>query len=149
MPLLNYTTTCTVERTVAKIQHLLVKAGARGVAYTYDDDSLLIGMSFIARATYGDQGYSLPANVDRVRAVLLRQKVPARYSTAEHAARVAWRILQDWMAAQLALIETETVGLDQVMLPYAHADAQGTTVYERFVEQRSAPVALEAGAGGA
>jgi hypothetical protein len=101
-------------------------------------------MSFAVRASYGDQTYTLPSNVDKVRSVLLRQKVPARYSTAEHAARVAWRILQDWVAAQLALIETETVGLDQVMLPYAHADAQGTTVYERFVEMRGSVAALEA-----
>jgi hypothetical protein len=146
MPLLNYTTTMTVERTVAKIQTQLVKAGARGVASAYSDDGHLIGMSFVVRAPYGEQTYSLPANIERVRAVLLRQKVQPRYSTVEHAARVAWKILHDWMSAQLALIETETVGLDQVMLPYAHTDEQGTTVYDRFVEQRTAPAALEAGA---
>lgn len=147
MPLLNYTTTVPVLRTTAKIQAILVKAGARGVAYTYDDDGLLIGMSFIARAPYGDQAYSLPAAVDRVRAVLLRQKVQPRYSTVEHAARVAWRILHDWTAAQLALIETEMVGLDQIMLPYAHADAQGTTVYELVVQRRTVAAAIEAGVG--
>lgn len=145
MPLLNYTTTVPVARSAAKVQALLVKGGARGIAFTYDDEPALIGMSFVVRTAYGDQTYSLPANVDRVRSVLLRQRVPARYSTVEHAARVAWRILQDWIAAQLALIETETVGLDQIMLPYAHTDAQGTTVYERFVEQRTATAAIEAG----
>lgn len=146
MPLLNYTTTMTVERTVAKIQTQLVKAGARGVASAYSDDGHLIGMSFVVRTPYGEQTYSLPANIERVRAVLLRQKVQPRYSTVEHAARVAWKILHDWMSAQLALIQTETVGLDQVMLPYAHTDERGTTVYDRFVEQRTSPAALEAGA---
>lgn len=145
MPLLNYTTTMTVERTVAKIQTQLVRAGARGVASAYDDEGHLIGMSFVVRTPYGEQAYSLPANIERVRAVLLRQKVQPRYSTVEHAARVAWKILHDWMSAQLALIQTETAGLDQVMLPYAHTDAQGTTVYDQFVEQR-ATAALEAGA---
>lgn len=144
MPLLNYSTTMTAEKIVAKIQTQLVKAGARGVASSYDDDGHLVGMSFVVRTPYGEQAYSLPANVAKVRAVLLRQRVQPRYSTPEHAARVAWKILHDWMTAQLALIETETVGLDQVMLPYAHTDAQGTTVYERFIEQRSA-AALEAG----
>lgn len=144
MPLLNYTTTVTVDRTAAKIQAHLVKAGARGIAYEYDEDGELVGMSFAVRAAYGDQTYSLPANVDRVRAVLLKQRVPKRYSTVEHAGRVAWKILHDWVGAQLALIQTETVGLDQVMLPYAHADAQGTTVYDRFVEQRTATAAIEA-----
>lgn len=100
MPLLNYTTTVPVARSAARIQALLVKGGARGIGYTYEADGDLTGMSFIVRAAYGDQAYTLPANVERVRAVLLRQRVPARYSTVEHAARVAWRILQDWVAAQ-------------------------------------------------
>lgn len=143
MPLLMYTTSVPAARTVAKIQALLVKAGARGIAYQYDEAGVLVGMSFAVRAPYGDQTYTLPSNVEKVRAVLLRQKVSPRYSTVEHAARVAWRILQEWVAAQLALIETETVGLDQIMLPFAHADAQGTTVYERFVEMRGV-AALEA-----
>jgi hypothetical protein len=147
VPLLNYTTTVPVAKSASRIQALLVKAGARDIAYTYEDDGVLTGMSFIVRASYGDQAFTLPANVDRVRAVLLRQRVQPRYSTVEHASRVAWRILQDWVAAQLALIETETVGLDQVMLPYAHTDSQGTTVYERFVEHRTAAAALEAGVG--
>lgn len=145
MPLLNYTTTMTVEKIVAKIQSQLVKAGARGVASAYSEDGHLTGMSFFVRTPYGEQAYSLPANIDRVRAVLLRQKVQPRYSTVDHSARVAWKILHDWMSAQLALIETETVGLDQVMLPYAHADAQGTTVYDLFVEKRSVLAAIEAG----
>jgi hypothetical protein len=85
-------------------------------------------------------------NVDQVRAVLLRQRVAPRYSTVERAARVAWRILQDWVSAQLAIIETEMVGLDQVMLPYAHTDSSGTTVYERVIEQRS--LAIGPGAEG-
>lgn len=143
MPLLNYTTTVPVSRSASKVQALLVKGGARGIAFAYDDEATLTGMSFVIRAAYGDQAYSLPAKVDRVRAVLLRQRVQPRYSTVEHAARVAWRNLHDWVAAQLALIETETVGLDQIMLPYAHADAQGTTVYERFVQMRGV-AALEA-----
>jgi hypothetical protein len=144
VPILNYTTTLTVDRTAAKIQAMLVKAGARGIAHAYDTTGLLVGMSFVIQAPYGEQAYSLPANVDRVRAVLQRQRVPPRYSTAEHAARVAWKNLHDWTAAQLALVQTETVGLDQVMLPYAHTDAQGTTVYDRFVEQRTATAAIEA-----
>lgn len=145
MPILSYTTTVAVERTVSQLQRLLVKAGARGIAYTYDDAGVMTGMSFVVRAAYGDQAYSLPANVDQVRAVLLRQRVPKRFSTVDHAARVAWRIVLAWITAQLALIDTETVGLDQIMLPFAHANAQGTTMYELFVEQRSATAAIEAG----
>jgi hypothetical protein len=145
MPLLNYTTTVPVSRTVSKVQSMLVKAGARGIAHSYTD-GVLTGLAFTVDAAYGQQAYSLPVDVERVRAVLLRQRVQPRYSTPDHAARVAWRILQDWVAAQLAIIETEMVGLDQVLLPYAHTDSSGATLYERIVAQRS--LAIGPGAEG-
>lgn len=147
MPLLNYTTTVAVDRTAAKIQAMLVKVGARAIAHIYSDTGVLTGLSFSVAAPYGEQTYSVPVDVERVRAVLLRQRVQPRYSTVDHAARVAWKILGDWVAAQLAIIETEMVGLDQVMLPYAHTDPAGTTVYERVVEQRSAVAAIGSGVG--
>ena len=145
MALLNYSTSVPVERTVAKIMQSLVKAGARGIHHTYTD-GVLTSLTFTVDAPFGSQAYTLPVNVAHVQAVLWRQKVQPRFRTTEHAARVAWRIVETWVAAQLALIETEMVGLDQVMLPYAHTDDAGTTLYQRFVEQRSAAALLPSGA---
>lgn len=139
MPLLNYTTTVPVERTVGKVQQMLVKAGAQGIAHSYTGQ-VLTGLAFTVQAPYGPQTYSLPVDLDRVRSVLVKQRVAPRYSTKEHSARVAWKILHDWVAAQLAIIETEMVGLDQVLLPYAHTDHAGTTVYQRFIEQQQAAI---------
>jgi hypothetical protein len=136
MALLNYTTTVSVDRTAGQIQAMLTTAGARAIVHTYNDAGSQDGLSFAIDTPYGRQTYSLPVDAERVRAVLLRQKVGDRYTSPEHAECVAWRILKDWMAAQLAIIETGMVGLDQVMLPYAHTDNGGTTVYQRYVEQR-------------
>jgi hypothetical protein len=147
MPLKNYTTTVSVDRTVSRIQAQLVKAGARAIHFTYDG-GVLTGLAFTVRASYGEQAYSLPANVGRVRALLGAQGVQPRFRTGEHAARVAWAILADWVAAQLAIVETEMVSLDQVLLPYAHTDQAGTTLYEAFVEQRSAAALMPGVAGG-
>jgi hypothetical protein len=61
----------------------------------------------------------------------------ARYSTPEHAERVAWRIVKDWLEAQLAIIKTEMVTLDQVMLPYMRGD-NGATIYEIYRDQQLA-----------
>ena len=66
--------------------------------------------------------------------MLLREKVAPRFKTPEQAERVAWRILKDWLEAQLALVQTEMVSLDCVMLPYMQAD-DGRTVYELYVEK--------------
>jgi len=141
MPILNYTTSVATNRTVGQIQGLLVEAGARAIMAEYDDVGNTTGMSFAVITPFGKQGYTLPVRTERVLAVLQRDKVARRYCTPEHAERVAWRILKDWIEAQLALLRTEMVTLDQVMLPYMRT-SDGKTVYELYLDDR---LALPAG----
>ena len=54
--------------------------------------------------------------------------------TVEHAERVAWRIVKDWLEAQLAMIEADLVGLDEVLLPFLMSG--GRSLYEVITEQR-------------
>lgn len=54
--------------------------------------------------------------------------------TRAQAERVAWRVIKDWIAAQLAIVETQMVELDQVMLPYLHVDGD-RTLYESYRDQ--------------
>jgi hypothetical protein len=56
---------------------------------------------------------------------------PPRYRTPEHAERVAWRIVKDWLEAQLAIVATEMVTFDQVMLAYVRT-SDGTTLYDLY-----------------
>lgn len=137
MPLLNYTTTVPVSRTLGQIQGLLVEAGARSIMATYDDVGRTIGIAFAVETLHGMRTFTLPVNAQRVEAVLKREKVPPKFQAPEHAERVAWRILKDWMEAQLAIIRTEMVTLDQVMLPYMHSD-DGRTVFELYRDQQLA-----------
>jgi hypothetical protein len=141
MPLLNYTTTVAVGRTIGQIQGLLVEAGARQVMTEYDEVGRAMGIAFGVQTAHGPRTFVLPVKSGRVEAVLKRDKVPARYSTPEHAERVAWRIVKDWVEAQLAIIRTEMVTLDQVMLPYMRGD-NGQTIYELYVNRQ---LALPAG----
>lgn len=141
MPLLNYTTTVAVSRTVGQVQGLLVEAGARKVITDYDDVGTVTGISFAVETVAGPRGFTLPVHWERVEAVLRREKLPARYSTPEHAERVAWRIVKDWLEAQLAIIRTEMVTLDQVMLPYMRS-GDGRSYYELY---RDDQLALPAG----
>lgn len=46
-------------------------------------------------------------------------KVPRANSTKEQAVRTAWRIVKDWVEAQMALVETRMVTTQQVFLTYA------------------------------
>lgn len=138
MPLLNYTTGVPVSRTIGQVQGLLVEAGARQITTAYDNVGSPTGLGFVVETMHGPRTFALPVQASRVLDVLKRDRVPPRYATPEHAERVAWRIVKDWLEAQLAIIKTEMVTLDQVMLPYMADDVTGRTVYELYRDQQLA-----------
>lgn len=128
MPLLNYTTKVDVYTTLGAIQGQLVKHGAKKIMQDYDDDGHIAALSFAIDTPAGVRGIRLPANVDAVHAVLLRQKVNCDREQAE---RVAWRIVKDWVEAQMAILESEMVQLDEIFLPYMVARS-GQTLFEAY-----------------
>jgi hypothetical protein len=140
MPLLNYTTTIAAGKTVLEIQSILAKSGAKAILAEYEKGEV-VALSFVIRTQFGDRPFKLPVDTERTLAVLKRQwrdgKLAPRYAVADHAQRVSWRILKDWLEAQLALIETEMVTLDQVLLPYMTTDS-GQSVYEQMIARRLA-----------
>jgi hypothetical protein len=137
MPLLNYTTSVAVAKTMAEIHRILVTAGARSIATSYDAQARATGVTFSTDTPFGVRGFTMPVNVEQVYKVLWREKIERRYKTREHAERVAWRIVKDWLEAQVAIIRTEMVTLDQVMLPYMQG-GDGRTVYDLYRDQQLA-----------
>lgn len=140
MAILNYTTTTEASKTVGEVQNILAKAGAKSITVDYDKGRP-ISVLFSMATPFGDRWFELPAHSDRVRAVLLHQRVKPGLSTVEQAERVAWRITKDWIQAQLAIIQAGMVTLDQIMLPYMKGD-NGKTVFESYRDQQ---LQLEAG----
>lgn len=128
MPLLNYTTKIDIFTTLGQIQSLLVKHGAKKILQEYDNDNNIEAVSFIIDTPVGVQAIRLPANVDAVHRVLMNQKVKCDREQAE---RVAWRIIKDWVEAQMAILESEMVTMDEVFLPYM-LDNKGNTLYQLF-----------------
>lgn len=142
MPLLNYTTSVTTEKTVGEIQKLLVKAGARAILYDYDDNGNINALSFKLKLNDVEVGFRLPTDYRPVLRIINDDpKVPGRLKTNEQALRVAWRIVKDWVEAQLAIVETKMVKTEQVFLPYM-VTGNNKTLYERVAEN---PRLLESG----
>ena len=136
MAIKNYTTDVPVNKTVSEIHQLLADHGAKRILFDYGNDSKVTAISFTIDTPQGEQAVRLPANTDMVREVLRRQKRNPRSrvqidDSQEQAERVAWRIVKDWLAAQLAILETEMVTVQQVFLPY-FLDRQGRTLYEVY-----------------
>jgi len=53
-----------------------------------------------------------------------------------------WRIIRDWLEAQLAMNQAGMVSMTEVFLAYAQ-DNQGQTVYERLKDQKFSGLTLE------
>jgi len=128
----NYSTTVTAMKSIGEIQGILVAHGAKHILMDYDKGEPT-GMAFIAATPYGDMPFRLPARIDRVQEVLNKQRVRSEVSR-DFAARVAWRILKDWVRAQMAILETEMVSIEQVFLPYMEVGGQGKTLYEVMLD---------------
>ena len=138
MAIKNYTTDVPVNKTVSEIHLMLADHCAKRILFDYGADSKVTAISFTIETPTGEQAVRLPANVERVREVLRQQKNNPRKrnrsqidDSQDQAERVAWRIVKDWLAAQLAILETEMVDVQQVFLPY-FLNRQGQTLYEVY-----------------
>jgi len=135
MAILNYTTTIPAEKTAAEIQQKLAKAKAQAVLCEYDAEGVMCAMSFRAPTKHGMISFRMPANTEGVlRALQKDKKVPNRLKTKQQAANVAWRVLKDWVEAQLAIVEAEMAEITEVFLPYAQGK-NGQTLYSAIEQQ--------------
>jgi len=132
MPLLNYTTSIDSSKTLGEIQCCLARHGAAQIAIGYAS-GLPSAIGFVVPTRFGERAFRLPANIDAVFKTLevqrRRGKVQPRFATKDQAVKVAWRILKDWIEAQMAIVESGMVTMEEVMLPYLVSRA-GKTVYE-------------------
>lgn len=133
MPILNYTTSISAEKSVQEIQEVLVEHGATRIMSEYHPASkILLYLSFSIVWNGETHNYKLTANAEGVLKAIESSKsksIQKKHRTIEHATRVAWRILKDWVLAQMAIIEADVAELPQVFLPY-RANEDGTTIYE-------------------
>jgi hypothetical protein len=130
---LNYTTSIDPNRTVAEIQKILVSKGARGIGIEYDANGDPSAVAFHIETKGQALSYRLPCRAEKVQAALERQyrahKIERKYTGKQHANRVAWRIVKDWIEAQMAIVESEMVDMAEVFMPY-QLMTNGQTMYE-------------------
>jgi hypothetical protein len=142
MPILNYTTEIDPSKTAGEITKVLVKLGAENIGMSYSGGRIT-GMAFSVRRGPDTYAFQLPVRAHAVQAVLAKQGLPPSKRTLVQAERVAWRIVKSWVEAQAAIIETEMVKLEQVMLPYMVTD-DGGTVFDRWEIHNQLPAGASA-----
>jgi hypothetical protein len=129
MALLNYTTKIDADKTAAEIARCLSMHGASAVLTEYDKErGTVTAISF--KITFNGQniGFRLPCDWKPVFAILTKNSKMKEYHShykrwrtdqEAQAVRTAWRIVKDWVEAQMALVETQMVTTAEVFLPYA------------------------------
>ncbi len=141
MPLKNYTTTIAPEKTIAEIEVNLSMHGATDIHKQYDGQGNVIAITFGINTEHGFIPFRLPAKPEAVRQILMEEKakrqlnIPKKTaSDISHARRVTWRIIKDWIDAQIALIEMNMVKIEEVFMPYMLSPRTNETffqIYER------------------
>lgn len=135
MAILNYTTQIDAAKTVGEIMAILARHGAENVSIHYSNarpgaPRQPIACTFHVAIDSIVVAFRLPVRWEGVGRALNRE-APPRYRSDEQALRVAWRIVKDWVEAQMALIEAQQAELAEIFLPYA-VTPSGETMYEQF-----------------
>ena len=132
----NYTSTVPATRSQAFIERKLVQHGAMRILKTYDSDRQRVtAMCFALPIDGVDVHFKLPARVANCEAVLRanlssRARPETRKKIPDQAERTAWKIVSDWVEAQMAMIELAQIEVMEVFLPYLYDGKQ--TYFEVF-----------------
>jgi hypothetical protein len=136
----NYTTSIPAAKSISEIEDMLLQVGAVNfmkradpVTRQYIEVAFQIEVSGIAVS------YRLPARMDSISQMLASQynrehsrKAKDAEEFEKQAYDTAWRILRDWVDAQIEIIRIGMVQAEEVFLPYMLMD-RNTTVYDRFI----------------
>jgi len=134
----NFSTSIPVEKTISEIERMLSKYGVTKIMKEYDIDGNPVKLIFGVMTERGEMPVKLPINTDKILEVFKVQvsnkKLPKKYWSGdwakEQSARVGWRIIKDWLDAQLTLIGIQMVKIHEIFLPYAYDSKTGMTLFE-------------------
>lgn len=98
------------------------------LAEEYAENGRVTAVTFALDCCGSLHGFRLEARPDGVKAVMAKERTKCDDEQAE---RIAWRNLKDWIAAQVALVETEQATMDELFFPKL-VDRNEKTLYEAF-----------------
>lgn len=152
MPILNYTTEVPADKSISQVIGLLSRKQAQSITQDFFEDGRVKAVSFRMKVGMVYVQFALPANIEGVHGVLQREAPYNNYRQCsrdqyfqkqrQQAERIAWRIVKDWVEAQMAMIESGQAEPAQVFLPYAQ-QADGRTMYELFIENHQKALPAE------
>lgn len=122
------------EKTIAEIEEVLIRYGANAVLKEYSS-GVIEAVSFRVKVNAQDIPFRLPCRWKAIENLFIKRSRRTwrsdaqKKSDADKARRVAWRQIFRWVQAQLALVDTEMVKVEEVFFPYIQTKG-GQTLYE-------------------
>jgi hypothetical protein len=134
----NFSTSIAVEKTIAEIEMMLAKYGATKIMKEFDENGQPARLSFAVMTQKGEMPVKLPMNKEGLLNVFKFQVsngyLPKKFWGTEWAneqvARVGWRIIKDWLDAQLTLLSIEMVKIEEIFLPYIYSPKLDKTMFQ-------------------
>jgi hypothetical protein len=141
----NYTSSVPAATSMARIEEMLVEAGARDIHKSYDANQTCDAMIFVMAVPNIPQPlyFKLPAKVDQCNNALWKQYLKSVKKPSEsmkqtikaQAARTAWKLMHDWVELQLTLIQLEQIEPMEAFLPYVYNRDTKQTFFEHAKEK--------------
>ncbi|MDD4410847.1 MAG: hypothetical protein PHE32_04040 [Candidatus Shapirobacteria bacterium] len=116
MAIKNAYTKQSLEDMIREIQKTLISHNAKKIMFDYDNGKLS-GLAFCLELNGRMCNFKLPAKIQECEAILKKQGL-YNPSKVDHALRVAWANIRDWIASQMAMIDLNQVKIEEVFLPY-------------------------------
>lgn len=136
----NYTSSIPASTSMGRIEEMLVRAGARDIHKSYNNDQICDAIIFIMLVPGIVQPlyFKLPAKVEACYNALWkmycktvkRPQEATKQTIREQSARTAWKIIHDWVELQLTLIELEQAEPMELFLPYVYNPDSKETFFE-------------------
>jgi len=126
----NYSTKIDSEQTIMEIERMLAQFGASHVVKEYDNNAKPKAIMF----KLVEKTFKLPNNSEGVKTLFMQNRQDySRVSPTnfeEQSVRCSWRMIMDWLHAQLSLVATQQAQIEEVMLPYMWDGKR--TLYEAY-----------------
>lgn len=137
----NYTSSQPASRSIMYIESKLVQHGAMHILKTYSPDGRVASICFTMNIDGNDINFKLPAKIDACEKTLLsnlsaRARPETRKKIPQQAERTAWKILQDWVEVQMAMIELSQTEVLEVFLAYVFDTTSQTTFFETIKDRK-------------
>jgi len=144
----NYTTQISVEKTIGEIEGLLSRYGAKKILKEYDDNQNIQYLTFMIKFNNGYIPIRLPSNPEKIIVILNEKadtgKIPKKYkNNKEQAYRIMWRVILDWIDAQITMIEIGQKNLLQIFLSDVCPIGSEKTLYDKFLENNISGYLIE------